>query len=684
MKISNVLPCLFLLLGFQLIIAQSPITIESLRELPAVSAPQLSPDEQFLLYIVTRTDIKQDKKRNTLMILDIAQNRKYELIQDASDPKWAPDGQRISFTGTFGPIYGVYAASVIIKKNKISLDVPVLVAAIHRSNHFLGHPTQKNYEWSPNGNYIAFVSADTSSCSSTNSGNDPRVVERLLYKSRTSFSDNCLTKIYLAQPNGKLVKCLTPGSFDSHSLSWSPDSKQIAFISNRTENPDYNYNNDLWTVEIESGNIRRISNSPGTENYPAWSPNGEWIATTSTKRPLNTKDSPAENTSIEAFNLNEASVNRDKSTYGNLFSSESKTANFNRRANQPTWGQVNGQLYFTARNEGKNYIYITEKGKIPSIISKPNHYVRDFHLGKTKLVYAASEADRPTEIYLLNLDDLAVTQLTFEAFSWRANHGFAQLEDFWFDSFDGTKVQGFIAYPNPLPSAPIPVIHRIHGGPHGMYGMGFDEFNQLLVANGYAVVFINPRGSTGYGQEFADGTYQAWGGGDYKDLMIGMDVALDKYNFLDRKRMGVTGGSYGGFMTNWVVTQTDRYKAAVSVASVSNLISFYGNSLYQLLIETEFNGLPWDNYDLLWHFSPMRHIDQVNTPTLLIHGEDDNDVPITQAEEFYIGLMKQNIPTRFVRYPNEGHGVRQPQHREHYYREILNWFNIYLKEASNE
>ena len=646
--------------------AQDKVTIESLRNLPAVSSPQLSPDGKYLLYLVRNIQIEKNTSQAILMVLDIELNKKFELKRDVSDPKWAPDGQQISFRSRFGGVSGIFTANFNAKKNKISIDFPVLLAEVHASSHFLGHPTRKNYAWSPDGKYVAYVSADSSTCQKRTNANDPFVTERALYKTRTSFTDNCLTKVFLVEVNSRRVKCLTPGNFDSHSLTWGPGSQAVAFLSNRTDDPDLNYNNDLWKVNIEDGRIEQLTTTPGTEHEPAWSANGA-IAYPATIRNRNTKDSPPENTFIYSLKTDR------KKDRQNL------TEGLDRRATAPQWHPAGEWLYFRARNQGRGLIYRVKAGGAPEPVIDLEGMAGNFHVGKDRLVYVFNRPDYPSEVYSANLDGTDRRQLTFESFSWRANKNFSKVEDFWFESFDGTRVQGFLAYPAKHPGGKLPVVHRIHGGPHGMYGFSFSDFNELLVADGYAVVFINPRGSTGYGQKFADGTYQAWGGGDYKDLMWGMDAALKKYDFLDADRMGVTGGSYGGFMTNWVVTQTDRYKAAATVASVSNLISFYGTSLYQLLIETEFNGLPWDNYDLLWHFSPMRHISNVKTPTILLHGENDNDVHITQAEEFYIGLKKLGVPARFVRYPNEGHGVRQPQHREHYYREILTWFEKYVE-----
>lgn len=666
MKITTLFTICFLIASLS--VAQNKVTLENLRDLPNVGSPALSPDGKFLLYTVSIQDVKNNTYQSKLMVLNVESNDKAELTTAVSDPQWSPDGKFVSFRANFGGKNGICKAAFKSGK-KPSLDVPVMLAEVHSSNHFTGHATRKNYEWSPDGKYLAFVSADPTSCNKRTNPNDPLVVERTMYKGRTTFSDNCLTRAYVVENNGNGLKPLTVGDFDSHSISWTADSKNVVFLSNRTDNPDHNYNNDLWKVNIQTLQVTQLTNTIGTEHEPVASPKSSWIAFSATKRPVNTKDSPPEDTHI--YSIDENGQNRTD-----------LSAMLDQRANNPQWDANGEWIYFTTRDKGKTCIYRAKPGQKAEAIINERGSAGAFHVGKDKIVYTFSTPDQPTEVYMANLDGVGKKRLTFENFNWAQGKQFSKTEDFWVESFDGTMVQGFISYPaNVSPDTKLPVIHTIHGGPHGMYGFSFSTTNEMLVANGYAVVFINPRGSTGYGQRFSDGTYQAWGGGDYKDLMAGMDGALAKYNFLDSTRMGVTGGSYGGFMTNWVVTQTNRYKAAITVASVSNLISFYGNSLYQDLIETEFNGMPWDNYSLLWNFSPMAHIKNVKTPTLLLHGENDIDVPITQAEEFYIGLRKLGVPTRFVRYPNEGHGVQQPQHREHYNQEMLNWFYQYVKVA---
>ena len=214
-----------------------------------------------------------------------------------------------------------------------------------------------------------------------------------------------------------------------------------------------------------------------------------------------------------------------------------------------------------------------------------------------------------------------------------------------------------------------------------MYGYGFGLTNQIEAARGYAVLYMNPRGSSGYGQEFSDGTLDDWGGGDYKDLMAGLDFVLAHESWIDPQKIGVVGGSYGGYMTNWVITQTHRFKAAVTVSGLSNLISFFGTSIYQDLIVQEFHGMPWEgnNYETLWNHSPLAFVDRVTTPTMFIHGEQDNDVPITEAEQMYTALRIRKVETILVRYPREGHGLREPLHRVDQICRILDWFDHYLK-----
>lgn len=286
---------------------------------------------------------------------------------------------------------------------------------------------------------------------------------------------------------------------------------------------------------------------------------------------------------------------------------------------------------------------------------------------------------RPAEVWLGLGGGLPFRRLSAHNDSFVRSLRLSGPEEVNFKSFDGTAIQGWLMKPlGWRADRKYPLILSIHGGPHGMSGWGFNTAFQAYAARGYGVLFLNPRGSSGYGQKFSDGTLGEWGGGDYKDLMAGVDEVLRRNSWINPDRLGVTGGSYGGFMTNWIITQTPRFKAAVANASVSNLISFYSTSLYQDLIHAEFGGFPWDDYDLLWQWSPLRYVKQAVTPTLFIHGEQDNDVHITQAEEMYMGLKRRGVETVFVRYPREGHGLREPQHRVDALERTIGWFDRFL------
>ncbi len=601
------------------------------------------------------------------MWMDLRSHQTSTLTINAADVQWSPDGKYLTFRAAYGNRYGLYRAELVVSEDGRSaqLETPLQLIPLRESNHFLGHTARSNHAWSPDGRYIAYVAADPASCGLSNDSNAPVIIDRALFKGRTQLSDGCLTRIFLLDARGgQKPEILTPGPFDSHSLDWSPDGRQLVFVSNRSGKADLNHNNDLWTVDIESREVRQVTDSPGTEHAPRWSPDGEWIAFPATRRPVNTKDSPAENTAL--------ALTRPDGTGMKILGED-----LDRRVSDLQWSPDGNWVYFKIPHEGKNCLYrASPDGETEAVIC-PDGFVGDYHLSEEKLLYTYQTPVDPPEIYQADPDGMFKERLSFHSRDWTREHELAELEEFWFDSFDGTRVQAFVALPVGA-GGQIPVVHLIHGGPHSMYGHSFSMMVQVLAGAGYGVVFINPRGSSGYGQAFADGTLKSWGEGDYQDLMLGLDAALQKYPQLDGNRAGVIGGSYGGYMANWIVTQTKRYKAAVSIASVSNLISFYGNSLYSLLIESEFGVKPWEDYDLLWQHSPMAHVPQVETPTLLLHGEDDNDVPIEQAEEFFLALQKRDVPSRLVRYPNEGHGIRIPSHREHYYGQILAWFGKYL------
>jgi len=641
-----------------------PLSLVDLSLLKSISSPQISPDGKWVAAVVSATDFETEKRQSDLMLISVADGSMKAIVKGTS-PQWSPDGNALAYQGTKDEKSGIWIYD--IKKESTRF-----LTTVHSTDHFLGHRARKNYAWSPDGQWMAYVGAEPKSEEEPKS--DVKVFTRILYKTRTAFSDNRRTHLWIVPIIGGEPKVITPGKNDEHSLTWSPDSGHLAFISNRSEDPDDNHLNDLWRVDVTTGQVTRLTDTVGAEFQPAWSPDGRQIAYLANVRPVNTKDSPPENTKLYVL---PASGGKGKEL----------TRSLDRRVSGIGWHPDAKHLYFSAGTEGMTPIYrvATATGEITPLVKglfAASSYSLDAK-GET-MAFTQTDMSHPRELMIARSDGGNVRRLTTLNEAWTEQVALQDAESIWFENYDKTRVQGWLMKPADFEEGKkYPLILYVHGGPHGMYGYRYSDRFQMLAGHGYGILFINPRGSRGYGQTFADGCVLNWGGGDYQDLMAGVDHVLANHTWTDEDRLGVIGGSYGGFMTNWIITQTDRFKAAIPVASVSNLVSFYGTSLYQLLIETEFNGKPWNNYGMLWQWSPLNHIKNATTPTLLIHGENDHDVPITQAEEMYIGLKKRGVEAMFVRYPGEGHGIRQPGHVRDYRERILEWFDQHVKTQGN-
>jgi dipeptidyl aminopeptidase/acylaminoacyl peptidase len=468
------------------------------------------------------------------------------------------------------------------------------------------------------------------------------------------------------------TEMITDGPFNEHSISWSPDNNKIAFVSNRSSDPDNNQLHDLYNIDVLTRNITRLTQNFGTVFLPAYGPDSSTVAFLGTKNKIATNDSPVEDTWL--YILSEADNHV-----------QCLTQAFDRRIDQISWQPDGRKIYFTAGDKGTTAIYQVDisSNSVEHITGRECR-IQEYSVTKTGngICFVSSTSVQPAEVFMYDSGNGTVRKLTNinGAFSDACN--LQPAEPFWFQSFDQQDVQGWIIKPAIFdPKNQYPLVLVIHGGPHNMFGFEFDERMQLLSSRGYGVLFINPRGSSGYGQAFSNGTLLNWGGGDYQDLMAGVDAALHENNWIDAARLAVTGQSYGGYMTNWIITQTNRFKAAVVDGGISNLVSFAGTSLYHSLIESEFNGSAYDNLPLLWQWSPLRNIKNVKTPTLILHGEHDNEVPFSQAEEMFIGLKKLGVETVLVQYLGEGHGWRpdlKPVNRHDLLSRTIAWLDNYL------
>ncbi|MFN2532004.1 MAG: prolyl oligopeptidase family serine peptidase [Pyrinomonadaceae bacterium] len=720
---------LALLFNYAAALAQPPraMTPADILRVASVGDAQVSPNGAWVVYSLSTVD--SDQNVNTLWLAHLSEDVTFvaptqqpptsrgvtplpdwpEIRSNAvallpsgwnvRDPRWSPDGNTIAFVGSHEDVDGLWTINVTRRE-------PRFIAAVHSTNFFITYAGEP-FSWSPDSHRIAYISATADSSESKQA--DPRVIDRIQYKSRTSLADNRRTHVWIVDIDHPEPRQLTEGFYD-HALNFSPRGDEVVFLSNHEPDPDANNNSDIFAVDM-NGQVRQLTETKGCEYEPVWSPDGKWIAYTATKRDVTTIDSIAEDTHIWVI----------PAAGGG---GRELTEQQDRRARSPRWSPDSRSIFFLAGDRGYSTIFRVgiDGGKVSRfslavidgelggifdvdesrfrpdsnapVVVPSSFQISGFTVGLRQRSFSRSDGGdfnfplaftmttslRPAEVWAGRGSGMPFRRLSNHNDSFVRATRLVNAEELTFKSFDGTSVQGWLIKPAGFRSdRRYPLILSIHGGPHGMFGWGFNPTFQVYAARGYAVLYLNPRGSSGYGQNFSDGTITEWGGGDYRDLMLGVDEALRRYTWIDGDHMVVTGGSYGGFMTNWAITQTNRFKAAVAVASVSNLISFYSTSLYQDLIHAEFSGFPWDNYELLWQWSPLRFVRQVQTPTLFIHGELDNDVPITQAEEMYMALKRRNVDSVFVRYPREGHGLREPRHRVDALEKTIAWFDKYVR-----
>ncbi|KAA0992225.1 S9 family peptidase [Dyadobacter aurulentus] len=646
------------------------LLIADLYKIRKVGTPLLSPANDNLVYQVSVADAVKNERFDSIELLAVDKAAK-TILGNGTPHAWSPDGSKLLYENECGELH-IYTLS--------NASSHFLVRR-HESSYFINHLAETNCIWSPDGKYIAYPGADI-----IDSGEEPdeiRVFDDLLYKSkggrgRPVYADHAYTHIYLIPAEGGSPVLITAGHFNEHSITWSPDSRYLAFISNRTAQPDDIQQSNVWKVDIQSLEITRLTDHTGLAYQPKWSPDGMHIALLATSGSIGTNDSPAEDTHVALVSFN-----------GGDF--RYLTKSLDRRIEHIRWHPSGKYIYFTAGDRGDTSIYrVSVDNETVEMVQGGGGCISEFCLDRkgADFVFVKSCTNQPAELFKSKNQGAIIEQITRENAGWLQNKTLQNAETCWFESFDSTKVQGWLMPPVDFDETQkYPLILLIHGGPHNMFGHDFDERMHLLSAAGYAVVYINPRGSHGYGQTFSNGTLMNWGGGDYQDLMAGVDFILSQNPWLDPEKLGVTGQSYGGYMTNWIITQTSRFKAAVSDGGLSNLVSFAGTSLYHSLMESEFGGRAFNRFDELWKWSPLHNVARATTPTLILHGETDNEVPFSQAEEMYVALKKRGVATRLVQYKGEGHGWRpelSPRNKADLNARMIQWFDTYVKTTPNE
>jgi dipeptidyl aminopeptidase/acylaminoacyl peptidase len=478
-------------------------------------------------------------------------------------------------------------------------------------------------------------------------------------------------ELYIVARDGGTPRQITHLGVDVRELVWRPDSGALALIADSHQRDEYSYErSDLWVATVD-GRIRRLTDDGFEYDSPAWSPDGQAL--------------------IFRRRQGLSQVIQSKQTHGAAVDLYRMPASGGAMVNlTPDWDLIpdapactpDGRfVYFAAATGGDTHLFrMPASGGQPNQVTHGDRNLSGFSFSQTfdRMAYSAAEPTHPADAFTARIDGSSEVRLASLNASWIGGVDLAPAERIHFPSKDGTTIEGWIMLPRGA-KPPYPMVLAIHGGPHGAYGSGFDYEFQWLAANGFAVLYTNPRGSTGYGEKFLWGTWGGWGKLDFEDVMGGVDYALAHYP-IDRKRLGVTGYSYGGFLTNWTITQTDRFAAAVSGAGVVNWISDYGTADIPRTKESEFGGSPWEPTasQLMRALSPITYAGNVKTPTLFLDGESDMRVPIVENEQMYTALKKLRVPAKMVRYPGDYHGGWPAWDMVHRYYQEAQWFREFL------
>lgn len=651
---------------------QQGIQVADLSRLRAASGVKISPDGSRIIYSVQNRD-RAGRPSSQTFALTVATRQSVPF--GAANPRWSPDGRMIAYGGGGGGRGGGAASAGLMVANADGSNA-VLLAPMEGTNHAIRTPGE-SIAWSPDGKRIAFVSA-TPGPETQDAQGDPMVFTRYRYKSTsvgsTKWDDNKRLHIFVVDVATKQVRQLTNGDYYEHAIDWSPNGEDILFVSNRAlPDPDRFFDDELYLLRVSDGSVRQLTHSESLKERPQWSPDGKQIAYEGSKRALVTaRPSPMQDTHIWVMNA-------DGSTPREL------GAPIDNRQTAPKWSADGNTIYFTASERGNNHLYrVPAGGGTPvAVVSEPGSSVGAWDVAKGgSIAYTLSTPRDMGELFVKSASAAngaaptkQYTRLNDSLFAART---IAPVETFTFSSFDGMQVEAFLTKPLGMTaSSRHPMIVMIHGGPHGESGPTFNHKAQVYAAHGYACLMVNYRGSTGYGQKFVDAIFRDQDGGEAKDVLYAVDAAIRRNPWIDPLRLGIEGQSYGGQLTNWLITQTTRFKAAIPEASIANLVSFNYTAYYNDYLYGEYGEYPHqeNTMQLLWDRSPLKYVANVQTPTMLVHGENDNDVAISEAEQFYVALKDVGVETTFLRYPREGHGLSETGHQMDLINRSMAWYD---------
>jgi dipeptidyl aminopeptidase/acylaminoacyl peptidase len=654
--------------------AKRAFTFEDMMALKRIGAPALSPDGKWVLFTAMDVNLKENKKTNHIWVVPLAGGEARQLTSDPAGEAgahWSPDGKKFLFISPRGGSQQIWVADFDSATSTVSGNPRAITNISTEADGAI---------WSPDGKNIVFTSevypgcADdrcnkTSDEARSSSKVKAMIFTRLFYRHWNAYTHFKRNHLFVVPAEGGVAKDITPGDHDVPPFSLggqdlytiSPDGQEVAFTSNIDEVEATSTNDEIFVVPISGGEPKKLSTSLGSDSTPVYSPDGKWLAWRMQVR-----------AGYESDRFRLVIYDRKAGQIHNL------TENVDRWIEALAWAPDSKTIYFTSEDKGEIPIYkieINKPNQIQELTRGANDELEIANDGKT-LVFSRMSVRAPNEIYKLTIGSKDPVQLTHVNDGVLSQVSMQPLESFWFIGDTGTKVQGFVVKPpNFNEQRKYPVKFLIHGGPQGQWG---DEWSyrwnpELFAADGYVVIMINPRGSTGYGQKFIDEINGDWGGKPYVDLMKGLDYAEQKFPFIDKDRECALGASYGGYMIDWILGHTTRFKCLVSHDGMFNTESAYGSTEELWFPEWEFKGTPWTNRELYRKWSPHLFATNFKTPTLVVHGQLDYRLDVSEGFQLFTTLQRLKVPSKMLYFPDEGHWVLKPQNSELWYKTVNGW-----------
>jgi dipeptidyl aminopeptidase/acylaminoacyl peptidase len=684
------------------------LELDDLFRIALISDPHIAPTGTHVAWVETRLDKDDDSYKSAIWIVEADGANPRKLTSGAQrdgNPRWAPDGRSIAFTSNRKPARAVRETEPETdeksksdpgdkKKESAEKDAkpPTQIWVISidggEASQVTNHPEgASSPSWSPDGSAIAFTASDKVRKSdsfvapvTTGTYADERVVNDIRYRFDGRGWLESFSHVWVASVNSGELTQKTFGDANDGDPAWSPDGGSIAFVRTPREVTASPRSSSIFLLNVASGDAEALLPLDGSFDSPSWSPDGKRLAFFDNGDPsfngLNVKlgisslDGPQ-------FDVFDGSVDLSFGDFGMSDVSAGSDA-------RPRWID-DKSIALLISGQGSTHIHrLDVKGNKLKQITTGKRRVMGFDIRDDVVHYVAGEIHRPTELFVANANGKKERQITSANTAFLDEVRLAEAIDLDVTSPDGQKIQAWLLPPHDLDGdrpAKYPLIVQIHGGPHAMYSYAMFHEMQLMAARNYGVVFCNPRGSSGYGEQFTMCTRGTWGESDMPDVMATLDEALNQ-PWVDENRLGVTGGSYGGYLTNWIIGHTDRFKAAVTQRCVSNFYSFFGTSDIGFDFGPyESNGLPWADAAKLLKYSPVSYVDKIETPLLILHSEQDLRCPIEQAEQMFVSLRYLNREVEFVRIPNEGHELSRsgtPSRRLARLQHLVGWFDRHL------